>query len=59
MLSGKNPNDPRLRGGLKRQPLSLDLHTMPKTGSSHFQKWLLLALLVTGLLILVALIMFW
>lgn len=52
-------SDQRLKGGPKRPPLSLGLHTMPKTGGSHFQKWLLLALLVCGLLILVGLILFW
>lgn len=32
--------------------LSLDLHTMPKTETGHFQKWLVLALLIFVLIVL-------
>lgn len=35
--------------------LSLDLHTMPKTETGHFQKWLVLAGLIFVLIILVIL----
>lgn len=38
----------------KKQPirLSLDIHTMPKTETGHFQKWLVLSFLVFVLIIL-------
>lgn len=38
----------------KKQPirLSLDIHTMPKTETGHFQKWLVLSFLVFILIIL-------
>ncbi len=41
----------------KKSPnrLSLDLHTMPKTETGHFQKWLFLAGLIFVLIILVIL----
>jgi hypothetical protein len=32
---------------------------MPQTGSSHFTKWLFLALLIFGLMVLGALAIFW
>jgi len=35
--------------------LSLDLHTMPKTETGHFQKWLVLAGLIFVLIILAVL----
>jgi len=59
MINGKYSNDLRKKSALKRPRLSLDLHMMPKTVGSHFQKWLLLGFLVFGLLVLVALIIFW
>lgn len=34
------------------QKISLNLHTMPKTETGHFQKWLVLALLIFILIIL-------
>ncbi len=43
----------------KKQPkkISLDLHTMPKTETGHFQKWLVLGFLVFILIILLVLIL--
>ncbi len=50
---------------LRRQPgtppkskLSLNLHTMPQTSTGHFKKWLVLALLVFGLFVIIALLVF-
>ncbi len=46
--------------GAKNLPhLSLNLHTMPQTANSHFKKWLFLAALIFGLMILVAILIFW
>ena len=59
MINGNFNNDLRPKVDPKRRLLSLGLHTMPQTGSSHFKKWLLLGLLVFGLLVLVGLIIFW
>jgi len=39
----------------KPSNLSLDLHTMPKTETGHFQKWLVLAGLIFILMILMVL----
>lgn len=39
--------------------LSLNLHTMPQTADSHFKKWLFLGLLIFGLMVLVAFVIFW
>jgi hypothetical protein len=41
----------------KKQPkrLSLNLHTMPKTETGHFQKWLVLGFLIFVLIILLVL----
>lgn len=35
--------------------LSLDLHTMPKTETGHFQKWLVLGFLIFVLIIIAVL----
>ncbi|MFA5109109.1 MAG: hypothetical protein WC458_01010 [Patescibacteria group bacterium] len=46
--------------GQKARPrLSLNLHTMPQTSDRHFKKWLFLAILVFGLMVLVAFSIFW
>ncbi|NCO00099.1 hypothetical protein GW920_03185 [Candidatus Falkowbacteria bacterium] len=42
-----------------KQHLSLNLHIMPQTGSSHFQKWLFLAFLLFALLVIMAILIFW
>ena len=50
-----------LRRQSDRQPaskLSLNLHTMPQTSTGHFKKWLVLALLVFGLFVIIALLVF-
>ncbi len=39
--------------------LSLSLHTMPQTADSHFKKWLFLASLIFGLMIIVVFLIFW
>ena len=39
--------------------LSLNLHTMPQTADSHFKKWLFLGLLIFGLMVLIAFLIFW
>ncbi|MFA5155082.1 MAG: hypothetical protein WC453_01480 [Patescibacteria group bacterium] len=39
--------------------LSLSLHTMPQTADSHFKKWLFLGLLIFGLMVLIAFLIFW
>jgi hypothetical protein len=39
--------------------LSLSLHTMPQTSTGHFQKWLVLGLIIFGLMVIAALLVFW
>jgi hypothetical protein len=58
-LSSKGTVRPRVAPAKARPRLFLSLHTMPQTGSSHFFKWLFLALLIFGLLALAALAIFW
>jgi len=38
--------------------LSLNLHTMPQTDGGHWQKWLLLGILILGLIVLAAYFLF-
>lgn len=42
-----------------KQRLSLNLHIMPRTGSSHFKKWLFLAFFLFALLLVMAILIFW
>lgn len=63
MLSSNLNNKPRSRPrvpGAKTMPnLSLNIHIMPQTVSSHFRKWLFLGLLIFGLMVLIAVSIFW
>ncbi len=50
---------PNLFPNAKSLPrLSLSLHTMPQTSTSHFRKWLLLGILIFCLFALVAFLLF-
>ncbi|MFA7088041.1 MAG: hypothetical protein WC146_01730 [Patescibacteria group bacterium] len=42
-----------------RPRLSLNLHTMPQTADSHFKNWLVLGALIFGLMIVIAILIFW
>jgi len=57
--NNQGPLRPRVFPVKARPRLSLSLHTMPQTGSSHFLKWLLLALLIFCFLALLAFFAFW
>jgi hypothetical protein len=57
--SNKTPNRQRPLAAKTLPRLSLDLHTMPQTDNSHFKKWLFLALLIFGLLVIAAIFIFW
>ena len=63
MLSSDLNNKPRSRPKItnsKIMPrLSLNIHIMPQTVSSHFRKWLFLGLLIFGLMVLIAVSIFW
>ena len=47
-----------VNGSLKRQGLSLNLHTMPKTITGHLKKWLVLGLLILGIFALASLVFY-
>jgi hypothetical protein len=54
-FSSDKKTSPSRLGALNKKPLprlSLDLHTMPKTETGHFQKWLVLGLAIFILIIL-------
>ena len=56
----KSPVRSRALGAKQALPrLSLSLHTMPQTADSHFKKWLFLGLLIFGLMVLIAFLVFW
>ena len=62
-MVGDSLNNKRMRprglAGRETPPkLSLGLHTMPQTATGHFKKWLVLALLIFGVIILLALLIF-
>lgn len=64
MIAGSPDNKPRPRtsafiGSRNFPRVSLNLHTMPQTSDSHFKKWLFLGLLIAGLMILLAVLLFW
>ncbi len=46
------------QGKANPKRLSLNLHTMPKTETGHFQKWLFLAVLIFILIIIGVLLFF-
>ena len=57
-------NKTRLRAKIAAHPaplpnLSLSLHTMPQTSTGHFKKWLVLGLIIFGLMVITAIIVFW
>jgi len=58
-INSNNNSKKRINLFEKKQPkkISLDLHTMPKTETGHFQKWLVLGFLVFILIILLVLIL--
>jgi len=58
-LNNKSPLRLRAAGSKLEPHLSLNLHTMPQTVGSHFLKWLFLGLLVFGLMVLIAFLIFW
>lgn len=63
MINNQINNKPRTRPSIfssaKSLPrLSLSLHTMPQTSTSHFRKWLLLGLLIFCFFALVAFLLF-
>ncbi|MFA5024366.1 MAG: hypothetical protein WC523_05385 [Patescibacteria group bacterium] len=62
MVNSNQPNKTRLRPGLfsgqKLPHLSLNLHIMPQTSTGHFKKWLVLGMVVFGIIIIIALILF-
>ena len=60
-----NSLDPKSRvrpnsnsGAVKHQPLSLNLHTMPQTVSSHWKKWLVLGLVILGIFALISFLLY-
>lgn len=62
MLNNYDPKS-RVRPGIigsvfKRKNLSLNLHTMPQTVASHWNKWLILGFAVLGVLALGAFILY-
>jgi len=58
--NSKSPARSRIFNAKQTLPrLSLNLHTMPQTADSHFKKWLFLALLIFGLMMLIAFSIFW
>lgn len=64
MITGNLKNSPRPRtsafiGSRNFPRVSLSLHTMPQTSDSHFKKWLFLGLLIVGLMIISAILLFW
>ncbi len=64
MVSDNNSNNKRTLKSRKISSkifprLSLSLHTMPQSADSHFKKWLFLAFFIFGLMVLVAIIIFW
>ena len=63
MLIDNINNKPRPRtgaviGSRSLPRVSLNLHTMPQTSGGQFTKWLVLAFLIVGLMILVAILLF-
>jgi len=62
MLNNNLNQKPRTRlsafQGPKMPPLSLNLHTMPKTSSGNFKNWLFIGLGIMVILILVAYLLF-
>jgi len=63
-MLNNNPNSkpttrPSILSSKKSVPrLSLSLHTMPRTSSGRFRKWLFLGLLIFAIMILVAFLLF-
>jgi hypothetical protein len=47
-----------LGGAVKHQPLSLNLHTMPQTVTSHWKKWLVLGLVVLVVFALISFLLY-
>ena len=57
--SNKAPNRQRILNSKILPRLSLSLHTMPQADDSHFKKWLFLGLLIFGLMVIIAVFIFW
>jgi len=50
--------DPKKKISKSIPPLSLNLHTMPKTSNHNFKQWLLLSFMIVAILVMVAYFLF-
>ncbi|MEI6529491.1 MAG: hypothetical protein WCN88_03790 [Candidatus Falkowbacteria bacterium] len=62
MLNNLDPKSrprPSILGGATKRPrLSLNLHTMPQTVTSHWKKWLVLGFLILGIFAIVSFLLY-
>lgn len=62
MLSSTNPKTNQkpsiFSGSPKRKSLSLNLHTMPQTITSHWTRWLVLGFVILGIFAIVSFLLY-